>query len=743
MEKKPKTKEVVRTVKEHAAGAVKDKVSQVGVKTKEAVTSKVEEQLKPQQGKKGEQSPESYASDQVTETGERLADDAVYVGDRAVKGTVRHIKKKRNEKKTVEQEADALAETEPDSSQLPSDGIDESQSTPPDEAQSSESSERQHSKPNKSDSPQKKDQTTNVPSDTPTEPEKTEKPTDKTDRETGKITQKKQTDPDASSKSRAADTATETKKGAAKTPPQELKGEDRTVKKPVAKDGTSISESEKKTIRRKTPEQAAIKERTQAAPKTPFATDTPERDIQPRTKQKTLPKQRGQQTIKNAGTRVNEFRTVGSASNKVKEVQHGTKQTIKTADKTVKNAERTAKATKRAAETTAKAAKRSEEAARRTVKAAAKVTKAAIKAAIEGIKAAIAAGKELIAAIGAGGPVVLVIIIVICLIAAVGGTCFGIFLSNDKTTGTKITMPEAISQLTAEHYSDLTELKSKYSYDTMEVEGGASMAINWKDVLAVYAVKTTTSTENAYEVVTMDDVKMNLLRDVISDMNKFVCVVVPTVVSETVTETDENGNTVTTTKYVTKNILKVTVIRLTVDQIIEQYHFNEEQKKQLTELMSSDYDDLWQNIIGTTGDVLITNSTHIPTDIFAWPLQENWNITSSYGYRHDPDTGEWKFHGGTDIAAPTGTPILASADGTVVIADYMAGGYGYYVKIQHNDTFATLYGHCSVLHVTVGQQVKQGQVIADVGQTGYATGPHVHFEIYVNGTRVNAMNYFQ
>ena len=742
MEKKPKTKEVVRTVKEHAAGAVKDKVSQVGVKTKEAVTNKVEEQLKPQQGKKGEQSPESYASDQVTKTDERVADDAVYVGDRAVKGTVRHIKKKRSEKKAAEQEAEVPEETEPDSPQLSSDGIDEPNPQTHDETQSPKSSERQTVKPNKADSPQKKEQTTNAPSDTPTEPENVKKSNDGMDRRSGKSTQKKQADPDASSRSPTANSATAAKKQTAKTPEQEVKGEERTVKKPFAKDNVSVPESEKKTIRRKTPEQAAIKECTQATPKTPFASDTPERDIQPRTKQKSLPKQRGQQTIKHAVTRANEFRTAASTSHKVKEVQRGTTQTIKTADKTVKNAERTAKATKKAAETTAKAAKRSEEAARRTAKAAIHATKVAVKAAIEGIKAAIAAGKELIAAIGAGGPVVLVIIIVICLIAAVGGTCFGIFLSNDKTTGTKITMPEAISQLTAEHYSDLTELKSKYTYDTMEIDGGASMAINWKDVLAVYAVKTTTSTENAYEVVTMDDVKMNLLRDVISDMNKITCIVVPTVVSETVTETDENGKTVTTTKYVTKNILKVTVTRLNVGQIIEQYHFNEEQKKQLTELMSSDYDDLWQNIIGTTGDVLITNSTYIPTDIFAWPLQSNGNITSGFGYRTDPISGEHKLHGGTDIAAPTGTPILASADGVVIAATWH-NSYGYYVKIQHNDTFATLYGHCSALHVTAGQQVKQGQIIADVGQTGYATGPHVHFEVYINGTRVDAMQYFK
>ena len=743
MEKKPKTKEVVRTVKEHAAGAVKDKATQVGVKTKEAVTGKVEEQLNPQQGKKGEQSPESYASDQVTETSERLADDAVYIGDRAIKGTVRHIKKIWNEKKEAKQEVAAPEQTEPDSPQQTSGENDEPTAQVPDEAQSPEGSDRQTAKPNKSDSSKKKEQP-NASSDTPTEPDNADKPKDKTDRKPGKTTQKKQTDLEVASNSPSSDTSTGAKKNIAKKPEQDVKVEERTVKKPVTKDSISVTESEKKTIRRKTPEQAAIKERTKATPKNAFGSDAPERDIKPRTKQKSLPKQRGQQTIKHAGTRANEFRTAASTSHKVKEVRRGTTQTIKTADKTVKNAERTAKATKKAAETTAKAAKRSEEAARRTAKAAIHATKVAIKAAIEGIKAAIAAGKELIAAIGAGGPVVLVIIIVICLIAAIGGTCFGIFLSNDKTTGTEITMSEAISQLTAEHYSNFTNLKASYSYDSMEVDAAAGgMAINWKDVLAVYAVKTTTSSEDAYEVVTMDDVKMDLLRKVISDMNQITCVVEPRQVTETVTETDKNGNTVTTTKTLTKNVLKVTIKRLTVDEIITQYSFSEEQKKQLNELMGPDYDDLWSDIIGANGDVLITNSTHIPTNIFAWPLQENWNITSSYGYRHDPDTGEWKFHGGTDIAAPTGTPILAAAEGTVVISNYMAGGYGYYVKIQHNDTFATLYGHCSVLYVTPGQVVKQGQIIADVGQTGYATGPHVHFEVYVNGIRVDAMQYFK
>lgn len=360
------------------------------------------------------------------------------------------------------------------------------------------------------------------------------------------------------------------------------------------------------------------------------------------------------------------------------------------------------------AKATKKAAKRSEEAARQTAKVAIRATKAAIKATIEGIKAAIAAAKELIAAAAAGSPFAIAIIIILALAAAIGGSCFGIFLLNDESMGTQVTISEAIPQLTTEHYAHLTNLKSGYDYDSTETTGG-SMTINWREVLSVYMVKTTTSTDDAYEVTTLNDIKMDLLRDVIDDMNQITAVVVPTVVAETVTQTDDFGHTTTTTKYVTKNVLHVTILSLSADQISELYRFNDEQKEQLNELLSDKYDDLWKELIGSagaSGDILITNSTYIPTDIFTWPLQNNGNLTSVFGYRHDPKTREWKLHGGTDIAAPTGTPILASADGVVIAAQWH-DSYGYYVKIQHNDTFATLYGHCSALHVSAGQQVKQ------------------------------------
>ncbi len=110
--------------------------------------------------------------------------------------------------------------------------------------------------------------------------------------------------------------------------------------------------------------------------------------------------------------------------------------------------------------------------------------------------------------------------------------------------------------------------------------------------------------------------------------------------------------------------------------------------------------------------------------------------TSGYGIRHDPITGERKFHNGIDIRAPIGTSVGASADG-VVIATGWAGGYGLMVKIKHYNGYTTLYGHLSRIYVRTGQKVRRGQIIARSGNTGRTTGPHLHFTVWYKGTAVN------
>lgn len=158
--------------------------------------------------------------------------------------------------------------------------------------------------------------------------------------------------------------------------------------------------------------------------------------------------------------------------------------------------------------------------------------------------------------------------------------------------------------------------------------------------------------------------------------------------------------------------------------------------------MSDEYSDLWRELLGASGQIIQGNSSFVSTGMFAWPFKNDQYISSRFGTRVDPISGEIKTHGGTDIAAPLGTPILAAADGVVVTATWH-NSYGYYVKIKHDDTYSTLYAHCSTLHVSAGQTVKQGQVIADCGSTGYSTGSHLHFEVIQKEVRVDALNFYQ
>ncbi|MDD5796484.1 MAG: peptidoglycan DD-metalloendopeptidase family protein [Oscillospiraceae bacterium] len=486
----------------------------------------------------------------------------------------------------------------------------------------------------------------------------------------------------------------------------------------------------------------AVKEKTQAPSKVKKQTETNIDEVKkPRQRKQSAPKTKGKPTAKKINADKQGVRTLGADAHKVKKLERSTAKSaskIKKADKAVKSADKSVKTAKNTVKTSTDVAKKTARAAKATVKVTVKAVKATAKAVVEAGKAVVAAVKELGALIVAGGVPAIVIVVVICLIGAIGGTCFGIFLANDETTGTQKTMSQAISELTSEHYANLTAMKASYTYDLIEIQGDTS--INWKDVLAVYAIKTT-SGENPLEVVTLDDEKMDLLRSIMKDMNKMTGVVTPKTVAETVITTDENGRQIKTTEHVTKQVLTVSVVQLSKEQIAQHYNFNDEQKAQLQELTSEEYDSLWNDLIGNSGEIIQGDSDFVGTDIFSWPLSINGTITSRFGTRVDPISGVVKTHGGTDIAAPEGTPILAAADGTVVAAKWH-NSYGYYVKIQHNDNYSTLYAHCSVLYVSLGQTVKQGQIIAKVGSTGDSTGPHLHFEVLQNGVRVNALVFF-
>jgi len=122
---------------------------------------------------------------------------------------------------------------------------------------------------------------------------------------------------------------------------------------------------------------------------------------------------------------------------------------------------------------------------------------------------------------------------------------------------------------------------------------------------------------------------------------------------------------------------------------------------------------------------------------FAWPVRGP--ITSPFGMRVDPVTGQYQLHSGVDIGADYGVPITASADGSVIYAGWY-GGYGYAIIIDHGGGWSTLYAHCSAMYVSANQPVRQGQVIGAIGATGWATGPHLHFEIRRNGVPLDPLS---
>lgn len=450
-------------------------------------------------------------------------------------------------------------------------------------------------------------------------------------------------------------------------------------------------------------------------------------------------KSTGKHTIKTAKRGI---KTAGRSAGKgVKTAEKPTKTAIKTAEKTAKKAAQTAKATKKATQASARAARESAKVAAKTAKAAAKATVASIKAIIAGIK-------SLVAAIIAGGWVAVVIILVICIIGLIVGSCFGIFFSNESRTEGK-PLSQVVETLNTEFETKITDIQNSTTYDDFEIESNDGVtSINWEDVLAVFSVKTTTG-DNAQNVACLTDDKVSMLRDVMLDMNAISHKTNNITKTVNVTSTDENGNETAESKSITRTVLTVTITHKSYLDMISVYSFDNNQQEQLKLLKDDKYASLWGELLGGyshgSNEILNGSNNRTPNNIFSWPLQEAGTITSAFGYRTDPINGSVSYHSGVDIGMPSGTPILAAAYGTVTITnstDSWGGGYGYYVKIKHNDTFDTLYAHCSKICVINGQQVKKGQVIGYVGTTGRSTGPHLHFEVWKNDSRTNALDYF-
>ena len=263
------------------------------------------------------------------------------------------------------------------------------------------------------------------------------------------------------------------------------------------------------------------------------------------------------------------------------------KSTVKNTKTAIKTSKEVAKKTEKTAKETIKASKRATQIAKETAKRTAQGVKVAVKSTVSAIKAIIAGTKALVAAIVAGGWVAVIVIIVICLVALMCSSIFGIFFSSQKTSANSITMNTVVAECNQEFSDKLQSIQDSNPHDDYVLEG--SMA-SWKDVLTVYTIKQSNGV-NQQDVMTIDDNKKNVIKQIFWDMNSLTSEVKDEMVTEQGTNADEMP------KQVQKKVLHIKINTKTLEQMKNDYHFSPAQNKQLAELTDNKYASLWNGVI--------------------------------------------------------------------------------------------------------------------------------------------------
>ena len=331
------------------------------------------------------------------------------------------------------------------------------------------------------------------------------------------------------------------------------------------------------------------------------------------------------------------------------------------------------------------------------IQKAASNTRRTVTAVRSAIRHFLASLHSLVAAIAVGISVALSIIIVISLVAFVSGSAYGIFFAADAPNAASVTVREAVETLTAEYRDKLEEISDTVQHDRQDITANDDVYyIRWQDVLAVFS-SYVSGNEQGAPVAALTEEQVDKLREIMWAMN---AVDYATHAETSVIETTDKNGKVTATE-ITETVLVIELTHKTPDEMAADYHFTIRQNTYLQLLQDPQYEELWAELLGGFeqggGEVMSPDGTRAPTGTLQWPLPVAGTITSQFGHRVDPITGEVSSHTGTDIACAEGTPILAAADGTVTVAnglDSWGGSYGYYIQIDHGGGLETLYAHC-------------------------------------------------
>jgi len=423
-------------------------------------------------------------------------------------------------------------------------------------------------------------------------------------------------------------------------------------------------------------------------------------------------------------------KSVKNIKSTAKGFKNTTKGTVKTAKKSVKTAEKSAKAAVKTAQQTAKTAQKSAQAAAKSAKIAAHTARVAAKAAtktaivakkvvIATVKAAIVAVKSLIALIAAGGWVAVMVVVIICMIAMLVGSVFGIFFSSEPTPGSGLTVNGVISEINTEFTEQIDAIISANPHDLLDMSGARA---GWRQVLAVYSVRTVSDPYNPMEVATMDDEKAGILRTVFWDMNTISHTLDTVYLEEDVLGDD--GLPTGETEITTKTVLRIVVSHRTPDEMAVQYGFDAEQIEWLEELLKPEYISLWNALLfgvftigdGSMIEIASAQIGNVGGEIYwrwygfnsrvpwcaifvSWVADQAGLIDAgiiprfasvNYGIQWFRDRGQWR---GRDYTPAPGDLIFFDWNGNgrgdhVGIVERVEGGYVYAIEGNTSDSVA-------------------------------------------------------
>lgn len=377
----------------------------------------------------------------------------------------------------------------------------------------------------------------------------------------------------------------------------------------------------------------------------------------------------------------------------------------KTVEKTTQEASKKAYQATKNAKNAEKAGKAVKEGAKRTaefIKKAAVATKNAVKAIIEGSKA-------LVSAIIAGGWVSVIVIIVIVLVAAVGASVYGIFFSGEDS-GNGMTINTVVQEINNDYEDEIDSIKSSNTYDTYEINGSRA---NWKDVLAIYSVKTTTDTTAPQQVATVDENTKDLLSEIFWDMNTITSSITTRTETKETEVTDEEGNKTTVTEEVTITVLDINITSKTASEMADEYNFTDEQKAYLNDLIDDKNNDLWNSLIfglnlsGSNIDIGSLTFENEEADdvqkkiVAVATNSEAYSISARSGYCQAWVSDVYQVATGK---RPSAHCALCAADMWGVSSDWSAIPVG-----------AAVYGYSSSQYGHVGIYIGNGKVAHNIG----------------------------